>query len=138
MARLSERTSLSGTPPAPRAVQPAKVELRRCANCGVADQVEAIEGEYDSLGRPKVEHLVTVQLRYLKGVQSESEVRRKITRSQGEHGWTYKFFQGKHAIERFVCRTCLRELDLMERDWARKGEKQESTLGEFYGVLCGE
>lgn len=133
-----ERPRLSG-PAVPNVTRraPAIEKPRSCPNCGVADQVEAIEGEYDHLGRLKLEHLVTIELRYLVGVQSEAEAQRKIAVTERRRGWKYKFFQGRHAMERFICRPCLRESDLMRRDWERKAGKRNSSLEEFYGVLCG-
>lgn len=112
--------------------------IRRCVNCAAEDRVEPLEGEYDDLGRPKVHHLVTVELRWILGAQSQAEAEKRITAHQRSRGWTYKFFQGRHAMQRLVCRVCLRELEIMERDWARKGGKQDSSLSEFYGALCGE
>ncbi len=137
--RLSpERTTLSDAPgnvtrqPSPRPV----AAVRRCSNCNVEDRAETIEGEYDAFGQPKVEHHVTVELRYLK-VQTEAEAQTRLTPHMRRRGWKYKLFQGRHAMERFVCRPCLRDLSIMERDWAKKGSGDTaSNKDSYYGALC--
>jgi hypothetical protein len=102
----------------------------------VEDRAETIEGEYDAFGKAKVEHHVTVELRYLK-VQTEAEAQTRMTPHMRRRGWKYKLFQGRHAIERFVCRPCLRDLSIMERDWASKANgDRASNKDSYYGALC--
>jgi hypothetical protein len=127
------RTSLSGR--AVSNVQPpaAKGEPRRCCICSVEDQATPIDGEFDSMGRPKIEHLVTIELRYLKA-NTEAEARKLI-----RPPWKYRLHQARQAMERFVCRPCLRETAVMERDWTKKGAAEKRRNNQsYYGVLCGE
>lgn len=138
------RKTLSGAPISPlgKAVpQPAAAtppESRKCANCGIADCASPIEGEFDERGNQKIEHLVTVELRYLK-VNTEAEAKKRITAYLKGKGWRYRLHQGKHAMERFVCRPCLRALAVMERDWARKADQDNSKNKEsYYGLLCND
>jgi hypothetical protein len=114
------------------------VELRKCSNCGAEDRAEVIQGEFDAHGNQRVEHFVTVELRYFKGVQTEAEAHKRITPHLRRRGWKYKFFQAKHAMERLVCRPCLRELSIMERDWERKvkGDRAVSNKESYYGAIC--
>lgn len=98
-----------------------------------------IQGEVDAHGRQKVEHYVTIDLRFIKSAPSEFEAKKKITPYLASRGWKYKLFQGRHAMERLICRPCLRETSIMERDWERKAHGDRgSKLLEFYGALCGE
>lgn len=98
-----------------------------------------IQGEVDAHGRQKVDHYVTIDLRFIKSAQSDFEAKKKITPYLASRGWKYKLFQGRHAMERLICRPCLRETSIMERDWERKAHGDRgSKLSGFYGALCGE
>lgn len=127
---VKRETSSSATAPISSG-KPVSVEVRHCSVCGCADQtVES--GEVDPLGRKKLDHLVTIELRYLKRKED-------LTPYLRNKGWRYKLHQARDAMERFICRACLREVTAMERDWARKrdGERRQN-VDNFYGVLCGE
>lgn len=127
---VKRETSLSATALI-SSVKQASAEVRRCSVCGCADQtVES--GEVDPLGRKKLDHLVTIELRYLRRKED-------LTLYLKNKGWRYKLHQARDAMERFICRPCLREVTEMERDWARKrdGERRQN-FDNFYGVLCGE
>jgi hypothetical protein len=70
-------------------------------------------------------------------VQTEAEAQTRLTPHMRRRGWKYKLFQGRHAMERFVCRPCLRDLSIMERDWAKKGSGDTaSNKDSYYGALC--
>lgn len=101
---------------------------RVCSVCSVGDKESPIDGEFDANGNQRVEHLVTIELEYIK---DRTKVRR---------GWRYKFHQGRHAMERFICRPCLRGADIMRRDWMRKCAQDSGTRKAnhdgFYGDLC--
>jgi hypothetical protein len=99
--------------------------------------VVLVEGELDAMGRQKYDHSVTVDLRYLTGVSTEAEALNKMTPYLKSKGWAYKFWQRRHAMERMICRPCMREVELMERDWRTKrdGERRANTES-FYGELC--
>jgi hypothetical protein len=103
--------------------------VRRCSVCGCGDQTLE-SGESDPLGRKKVDHLVTIELRYLRRKED-------LTLYLKNKGWRYKLHQARDAMERFICRPCLREVTVMERDWARKreGEREQNTEN-FYQLLC--
>jgi hypothetical protein len=109
---------------------------RKCSNCHAEDRAEIIQGEYDARGNARVEHFVTVELRYLR-CHTEAEAHKRITPYMRSRGWKYKLFQTKHAMERLICRPCLRDLSIMERDWMRKAKGDSVNNKEsFYGELC--
>jgi hypothetical protein len=136
------RTTLSAKPVSPSIASlpaAAPAQARKCTNCGTEDRAEVIQGEYDAHGNQKIEHFVTIELRYLK-VKTEAEAHKLISPYLRRKGWSYKLFQTRHAMQRFICRPCLRELSVMERDWDRKSKKDgaPSNLSSYYGALCGD
>lgn len=106
---------------------------RLCSVCGDADHQVLIDGETDATGKPKVEHHVTIELQYVKD-------KSVLTAYRVARGWRYKFHQGRHAIERFICRPCLRGAAVMQRDWQRKVANdtgsRRANHDSFYGDLC--
>lgn len=134
--RLSAATSLSGVAQSPEVTKHTSVPAgpRLCAVCSVHDREALIDGETDANGNTKIEHLVTIELQYIKD-------RTKVTAYHLVRGWRYKYHQGRHAMERFICRPCLRDAETMRRDWMRKCANDSGTRktnhDAFYGDLCG-
>lgn len=134
--RLSAATSLSGVLEKNEVTKHTSVPSgpRICSVCKVHDRESVVDGEYDTQGRSKIEHLVTIELEYIKD-------RNQVTAYRIARGWHYKFHQGRHAVERFICRPCLRDAQTMRRDWLRKCANDSGTRKTnhdgFYGDLCG-
>jgi hypothetical protein len=101
--------------------------------CGCPDQVSAAVGELDKLGNQRIEHRVTIELRYLK---SQDE----CTAARRAHGWRYKLHQARHAMERFLCRPCLIATQEMSKEFGSKREKElgKQNADPYYLALCGE
>lgn len=77
----------------------------------------AIHGVVDG---KSVEHLVTIQLRF---IQSPSEADHKAKRA----GWSYRQYQGRHAMERKICRPCMNAAEITEAD-ARRVRQEHLKL----------
>ena len=92
----------------------------------------------DGLGRAIKEHSVTVELRYLRAL-SEADAKRQITDYLVSRGWRYRLHQARHAMERFICRQCLRQVTEMQRDWDRKSQEERRTNVEsYYELICND
>lgn len=130
------RETLSGLPfqPPPIAPPPVKVGPRTCSACGVADVTQRIEGYFDERGETRIEHLVTIELRYLKKPE-------ELTAYLKSKGWRGKKHQGRDAMERFVCRPCLIAQREMSQEFSRKRSKElrsSSNTDSYYRTLCGD
>ena len=136
-ARLEDSTRLSGEEvsgekttmvvKAPAAaVAPA---TRKCSLCGCEDVVTNT-GQTDEVGREKIHHLVTIELKYIRRPED-------LTAYLRSRGWKYRQHQGRHAMERFVCRPCLINRGTMERDWTKKCAGDQASKKEtHYQALC--
>lgn len=132
------RTSLSGRPeflqpppPAPIAIKP--LGPRHCSSCNCIDVTQIVQGEYGTDGAQKIEHKVTIELRYLKA-------REDCTGYLQSKGWRYRFHQGRHAMERFICRSCLAEHGFMEKEFRQKKARElrhGSQPDAYYMAICG-
>jgi hypothetical protein len=92
----------------------------------------------DGLGRPLKEHSVTIELRFLRA-HSETEARRQISQYLVNRGWRYRMHQARHAMERFICRPCLRQVTEMQRDWERKAQNEKrDNVEDYYQLICGD
>lgn len=133
--RLSDRITLSDVLPREPQLQPtaANSRPRRCTKCGLEDLVTAVQGEYDIAGAPRLEHRVTIELRYL-------AKKEQCTPYLQLSGWRPKIIQGRPAMERFICRPCLNGGREMEREWAQKRAKELKSGGknhdDFYLAIC--
>jgi hypothetical protein len=94
--------------------------------CGCQDQASLIEGD-------KVHHSVTIELRYLKE-------RQQCTPNREAHGWRHRLHQGRHAMERFICRRCLKSTEEMSKEFRLKREKElgRANHDPYYLAVCGE
>ncbi len=121
-------------PKAPLASSVAvKIAPRVCSVCGCQDVATVVEGETDSLGRKRIDHLVTIELRYLKSA-AECTPHRQLK------GWRPKTHQGRHAMERFICRPCLVATQEMSREFRRKRDRELGAKNHdpYYLAVCGE
>lgn len=111
----------------------AKIAPRICSVCRRSDVASVVEGETDARGNKRIEHLVTIELRYLK---SQDE----CTANRQTHGWRYRIHQGRHAMERFVCRVCLIATREMAQEFDRKRSKELGAKNHdpYYLAVCGE
>lgn len=130
------RVNLSGLPFAPPAPvpPPIKIEARKCSACGIADVTQAVEGYFDERGETRIDHLVTIELRYL----SKPE---ELTSYLKSKGWKYRKHQGRDAMERFVCRPCMNAQREMSQEFSRKRSKEmrsSSNHDTYYRALCGD
>ena len=85
-------------------------------------------------GQEIVEHFVTVELRYLKNLESCTEYLRG-------RGWKPRMHQGRAAMERLLCRSCMNEHAVMEREFAQRSQVEagrHSNHQSFYHELCSE
>jgi hypothetical protein len=125
------RTSLSGRPeflqpPAKVQAAPKPLGPRKCISCGVTDVAQTIHDE--------TVHSVTIELRYLK---AENE----LTPYLKAKGWRYRFHQGRHSMERDICRACLIAHGEMEKEFQQKRSRELKKSGNhdtYYTALCGE
>lgn len=110
-----------------------KTVPRMCSVCGCPDQASIVEGQANNIGQPLVEHLVTIELRYLKSPQ-------ECTPNRQAHGWRYRLHQARHAMERFVCRKCMIATREMSQEFGRKRNKElgDKNHDPYYMAICGE
>jgi hypothetical protein len=101
--------------------------------CGCADKVTILENETDPRGNKRVEHSVTVELRYMKE-------RADCTPGLEARGWRYRLHQARHAMERFICRRCLMATREMGEEFRRKRTKELGMKNHdpYYLAVCGE
>jgi hypothetical protein len=105
--------------------------------CGVLDNPHAVEGEYDNRGDKKIEHSVTIELRYLTAMS-------QLTGYLKSKGWKPAHgsgvHQGRSAIERQICRACLLSRQEMEREFKRKRDREVGLKNHdpYYMALCGD
>lgn len=114
-------------------IAPVKSVPRTCSVCGCADHLTAVEGDLDPRGNKRIEHRVTIELRYLRQ-------REDFTAHLQVRGWRYKLHQGRHAMERFVCRACLIATQEMGREFRLKRQKELGMQNHdpYYLAVCGE
>jgi hypothetical protein len=114
-------------------IAPAKPVLRICSVCGCQDKLAIIEGDLDARGQKRIEHFVTIELRYLKD-QAE------CTPAKKAKGWRARIHQGRHAMERFICRVCLIATREMSEEFGRKRSKELGVQNHdpYYLAVCGE
>jgi len=105
--------------------------VRICSVCRCEDQTIIREGQVDFAGRPIVEHLVTIELRYMRR-------REELTKYHETKGWSYYQHLGRHAMKRMICRDCLNQSSILRRDFERKkqSEMRQSNVESYYLNLC--
>ena len=101
--------------------------------CGCPDRITTVEGEFDVRGNKRIEHQVTIELRYIKD-------RQHCTLNLEAKGWRYRLHQARHAMERFVCRPCLIATQDMAGEFRRKREKElgQKNHDTYYLAVAGE
>jgi hypothetical protein len=101
--------------------------------CGLPDRVSVVEGASDRFGDKRIEHAVTIELRYLRS-------RQECTASHEAHGWRYKLHQARPAMERYVCRRCLIATQEMAKEFRVKRQKELGMKNHdpYYLAICGE
>lgn len=153
-----ERTSLSSKEESKSTKSP--ISVRKCASCGCLDRPSLVIGSATSAGEhipltaaqdeytgetgtaaavfvhagQLTEHFVTIELRYLKSLEHCTEYLRG-------RGWKPRMHQGRAAMERLLCRSCMNEHAVMEREFAQRsdGEPVKRTNHQsFYQKLCSE
>lgn len=136
------RTSLSSAPVVPTkryaweglSVSQTLTANPPCVSCGAADVVHIVEGSYEPNAEQTREHLVTPDIQYLKSL-AECTVRNRA------QGWKPLTFQGRPAMQRFICRPCLIGKQQMHHEHKRKvsEELKGSMQGDsYYLAVCGE
>jgi len=115
--------------PPPAAIPPQ----RKCSACGADDVIHRREGHYEANAEPVEEHLVTIDIRFLKTPA-------EFTPRNRAKGWTLFKFQGRDAMKRFICLPCLLGQREMQREQKRKREAElNQTHGDSYWLaVCGE
>ena len=116
--------------------------MRACSLCGANDYPVILadhcncQGGDDLAGHAQgcrsIQHFVAVDKKWHAGVVSSAMKRQ---------GWIEAgIFQGKKAIERFLCRTCIRKQDeVIEIEQYKKkcGQEAESTTEmNYHQILC--
>lgn len=119
------------TPQGANPVKLAQLETRRCSICNVADAPI----RHVTLDSTWIDdHSVTVELRWLKKAE--------ISPADKSRGWTLLSggFQGKPALQRFICRPCLNSQSIVRKDFEKKAASELRKVNEqgYYSVLCGE
>src|SRR5712692_1427445 len=98
--------------------------MRQCCQCGVEDRELMV-----------TVHLIVPEIRYL-------AARESLTPRLARQGWCYRRFQGRHAMERMICRPCLRANEARDRVWAKirqealAVEKGSADADNYYEILC--
>jgi hypothetical protein len=127
-----ERESLSGRQIVAEPIAP--VGPRTCVSCGVEDVAREVEGQYGVTGQKLFEHLVTIELRYLKKPED-------CTSYLKARGWSFRVHQGRPAMQRFICRPCMNAHAIMEKEFKLKRSRElgsNSNHDTYYTALCGE
>lgn len=129
------RPTLSGRPEFLRPQAPLQTSAivqapRRCASCNCEDVISAVHED----GGQRVEHSVTIELRYLKKLDDcNSYLRSK--------GWRPRLHQARPAMERFLCRPCIVGHEIMEKEFRQKSARdRKSNVNQdgYYMAVCGE
>ena len=117
----------------PISIAPAKIVARVCSVCGCRDVTNIVEGEADNFGEKRIEHLVTIELRYLRSQQ-------EFTPNRAARGWRHRIHQGRNAMERFVCRPCLIATQEMSKEFRQKRSRELGIKNHdpYYMAVCGE
>ena len=108
----------------------AKAEVRECSVCHVPD---APTRHVDLDSEWIDDHSVTVELRWLKKKD-------EVSPQDKARGWKlYQgLFQGKPAMQRFICRPCLNSQTIVRKDFEKKAASELRKVNDqgFYAVLC--
>ena len=116
---------------APAIAVPVRLGPRICSRCKAEDNTVVREGQVDFAGRSILEHFVTEELRFIKD-------RKEISAWLRSRGWAFRQHLGRNAMVRSICRTCLNESTVMQRDLDRK-KKSDTDAGvadSYYQNLC--
>lgn len=109
---------------------PQEPLARICSVCGCGDEVTVRDGQTDFAGRQLVEHKVGPELRYVKR-------REDVTSYFTRRGWRYRFHLGRHAMERMLCRPCMNEVSVLQRDFDRKKAADSARpIDSYYNDIC--
>lgn len=132
------RTNLSSLPamrePQRQPALTAPSPQRICSSCGADDVVHRVEGSREPNDAPTEEHSVTIDIHFLKSAA-------EFTPRMRAKGWRLKKFQGRDAIERFICRICLIGQREMQREHKRKIDQElraQQAGDSYYLAVCGE
>ena len=116
-------------------MQLAVPEIRRCAVCDVQDEpMRHVAPDFTGLdGATWIDdHTVTVELRWLKKAE--------LNPQDAARGWKLYpgLFQGKPAMQRFICRPCLNSQAIVRKDFEKKAASELRKVNDqsFYMVLC--
>lgn len=131
-----DRDNLSGTsfPPVAQPIKAVPLAPRKCITCGCEDAVHRVEGQFEANGETKLEHLVTIELRYLKRPED-------LTPYLKSRGWKAFKHQGRDAMQRFICRQCMQAHREMENEFRSKKSNElrsSSSRDTYYRALCGD
>lgn len=130
------RDNLSGAsfPPVAQPIKAIVLPPRKCVTCGCDDVVHRVENQFEANGEVRLEHLVTIELRYLKRPE-------ELTPYLKSRGWTAFKHQGRDAMQRFICRPCMQAHREMENEFRQKKSKElrsSSNHDTYYRALCGD
>lgn len=119
----------------PAVVLPIRIGPRVCSRCKVEDHTIVREGQIDFAGRSILEHNVTEELRYIKDAKA-------ITFWHKTRGWRFRPHLGRNAMVRLICRSCLNEASIMQKDLERKKRADvggnDAGQYSYYLNLCGD
>lgn len=113
---------------------PLPAQIRKCSTCGIEDVAHAVQGQYEPGGEQALEHLVTIELRFLKKPED-------LTARMKARGWRGITHVGCSAMQRFICRPCLEAHRIMDREFSAKRTnelKSSSQQDNYYTAVCGE
>lgn len=112
----------------------APLPSRKCSECGADDIVQRLQHSREPNDEQTEEHSVTIDIRFLKSAA-------EFTHRHRAKGWTLKKFQGRDAMQRFICRACLIGQREMQREMKRKRDQElrSAVQGDsYYLAVCGE
>lgn len=122
-------------PKGPATVVALRTGPRVCSRCSVEDHAIVREGQIDMQGRSILEHLVTEELRYIQSAKA-------VTPWHRTRGWFFRPHLGRNAMVRLICRSCLNETSIMQKDFERKkrADVGANDAGQYsyYLNLCGD
>jgi hypothetical protein len=108
------------------------MDTRSCSRCGCADRIVTV---LDDDGNPVDEHYVKPDIAFIN--------RKEITQRESKQGWRYLFFQGKDAMVRYSCESCINQQEDADDVWsilrsAAKAAEDKQKAPTFYNILCGD
>lgn len=117
----------------PSVAVPVRIGPRICSRCKAEDHTVVREGQIDFAGRSILEHFVTQELRYIRDAK-------EITYWHRTRGWAFRTHLGRPAMVRSICRTCLNEASIVQKDLERKKRADiganSTSQYSYYLNLC--